>query len=191
MGGGMRRPVTSARSQVVSNPAAAAPPHPHQPLPNVVSSGPAMMTRCEAIPGEISIGQINGTKETVNRIFINTSFTSLNTNIANGDQHNQTTTTTQSNKRSIDQTRTTVQVTEDELDWLYLFRQKPGPSESIKSWLKRVNQVAGVELRDGRAKKVHRGLATFAEHDDELSEIDATPEDLDNFDTSNMEDLFE
>jgi hypothetical protein len=124
------------------------------------------------VPGEINFGQRN--ERAVNNIIINTSYSSVNANINAEGQS--------SGKRALDQ-RMNVQVTEDELDWLYLFRQKPGPNEVKEAWVKRVEQVAGFSLRPKKAAK---------HEDDELSEIDAPDaESLTNFDGSSMEDLFE
>lgn len=149
-------------------------------LPNVVSSSTSAMGGSSSanatigkVPGEINFGQRGGA---VNNIIINTSYSSVNTNVNSGSSSKV------SSKRSLDQ-RMNVQVTEDELDWLYLFRQKPGADESKEAWLKRVEQVAGFSLRPKKAAR---------HDDDELSEIDAADaEDLANFDGSNMEDLFE
>mmetsp|Transcript_30498 Transcript_30498/g.46193 ORF Transcript_30498/g.46193 Transcript_30498/m.46193 type:complete len:322 (+) Transcript_30498:93-1058(+) len=92
--------------------------------------------------------------------------------------------------------RTSISVTEDELDWLYLFRQRPGPNDSKSAWLKRVEQVSGVPVPASptSAKKAPtRSLYNNVE-DEVLSDIEPTEDGADglvNFDTSNMEELFE
>ena len=100
--------------------------------------------------------------------------------------------TINSNKRTIDETKVMVQITEEELDWLYLFRQRPGPNESKLAWLKLVEQVGGIPLGENQTKKINRSLSIGVEQDDdELSEIETSKDGLANVDTSYMEDLFE
>jgi hypothetical protein len=97
------------------------------------------------------------------------------------------------NKRTIDETKVMVQITEEELDWLYLFRQRPGPNESKLAWLSLVEQVGGIPLGENQTKKINRRFSIGAgeQDDDELSEIETTKDGLANVDTSYMEDLFE
>eukprot|EP00547_Thalassionema_nitzschioides_P007411 CAMPEP_0194199304 /NCGR_PEP_ID=MMETSP0156-20130528/370_1 /TAXON_ID=33649 /ORGANISM="Thalassionema nitzschioides, Strain L26-B" /LENGTH=111 /DNA_ID=CAMNT_0038924181 /DNA_START=1530 /DNA_END=1865 /DNA_ORIENTATION=- len=98
-------------------------------------------------------------------------------------------------KRQLSQ-RTSISVTEDELDWLYLFRQRPLPSDSKSAWLKRVEQVSGVPVPNSPTsskKAPTRSLYNNVE-DEVLSDIEPTEYGADglvNFDTSNMEELFE
>lgn len=92
--------------------------------------------------------------------------------------------------------RTSISVTEDELDWLYLFRQRPVASDSKNAWLKRVEQVSGVPVPASpvSAKKPPAKSLYNNGEDEVLSDIEPTDDGADglvNFDTSNMEELFE
>jgi hypothetical protein len=151
------------------------------PLAVVSSSSAPMGPPLVKVPGEINFGQQQNGRAAVNNIIINTSYSSVNANINGEAVQNKH---ISAGKRALDsRSRMNVQVTEDELDWLYLFRQKPGPHESKEAWVKRVEQVAGFSLRPKKMAKYE---------DEELSEIDAADaEDLTNFDGSNLEDLFE
>lgn len=105
---------------------------------------------------------------------------------------NVLTITNNNNKRTIDETKVMVQITEEELDWLYLFRQRPGPNESKVAWLNLVEQVGGIPLGENQTKRINRRVAEGVEQDDdELSEIETSKDGLANVDTSYMEDLFE
>jgi hypothetical protein len=89
--------------------------------------------------------------------------------------------------------RTIEEVTEEELNWLHLFRQRPGPSEAKLVWLLRLEEMAGVaQGKDKSTISLHRNLALLAEvDDDELSEIDTSEIDRANLETSYIERLFE
>lgn len=97
-------------------------------------------------------------------------------------------------KRKLDES-TTPQVSPDELDWLYLFRQRPGPKDSKEAWLRRLEKVAGFSIKgeqqqqqQGPSKKIPRQGSEDAAV---LPEIEAPVEGLANFDAENLEDLFE
>lgn len=92
-------------------------------------------------------------------------------------------------KRKLDDS-TTLQVSPDELDWLYLFRQRPGPKDSKEAWLRRLEKVAGFSIKGEQARKVPRQQGS-EDAASVLPEIEAPVEGLANFDAENLEDLFE
>mmetsp|Transcript_7748 Transcript_7748/g.8859 ORF Transcript_7748/g.8859 Transcript_7748/m.8859 type:complete len:322 (+) Transcript_7748:65-1030(+) len=147
--------------------------------PKVVSSSNLSQSVERKIPGEISVASgLEKATETIMTSDMTSVAMSMEEYSINGrkKQQNQ---------------RTAIYVSEDELDWLYLFRQRPGLSESKEAWLKRVEQVGGVSLKS-KNFPTRKSQKRFSVEDEELSDIEPTGEDgLGNFDSSNMEDLFE
>lgn len=91
--------------------------------------------------------------------------------------------------------RTIEEVTEEELHWLHLFRQKPGPDEAKVVWLLRLKEMAGIRhIEDDTTASLHRNLSlpmSSEIDDDEMSEIETSEIDLANLEASDMERLFE
>jgi hypothetical protein len=143
--------------------------------------------RLGQIPVEISIDS-NSSLDVTKGLFVN----------ANIDMRNATFVSLSKKRPLAIGERTTVLVTEDELDWLFLFRQRPGPSDSREAWLKRVEQVAGVSMEPPKKVAKHQVNDDDEDEDDnsgdELSEIEAhghDHDDLSHLDESKMDDLFE
>ena len=91
--------------------------------------------------------------------------------------------------------RTIEEVTEEELHWLHLFRQKPEPNEAKIVWLLRLEEMAGItHFENDTVTSLHRNLSipmSTDGDDDELSVIETSEIDIANLEASYMERLFE
>ena len=89
--------------------------------------------------------------------------------------------------------RTIEDVTEEGLNWLQLFRQKPSPNDSITVWLLRLEQAAGITLLENKpTSHLYRHLSVLEEpDDDELSEIETSNIDREGLESSYSESLFD
>lgn len=91
--------------------------------------------------------------------------------------------------------RTIEEVTEEELHWLHLFRQKPKPDEAKVVWLLRLEEMAGIpHVEDDSIASLHQKLTlpmSSEIDDDEMSEIETSEIDLANLEASYMERSFD
>lgn len=91
--------------------------------------------------------------------------------------------------------RTIEEVTEEELHWLHLFRQKPKPDEAKVVWLLRLEEMAGIpHVEDDSTASLHQKLTlpmSSEIDDDEMSEIETSEIDLANLEASYMERSFD